>query len=250
MNNFSKVLVANRGEIARRIFRTCKRLGYGTVAIYSEADRDAPFVKEADTAFYVGGAEVAESYLNQDKIIEAVRFTGADAIHPGYGFLSENPEFAQRVADEGIVFIGPTADAMRVMGDKAEARQFMSAGGVEVTPGYDGEDQSDKALSKAAKGIGMPVMVKAAAGGGGKGMSIVYKESELISAFEQARRLALGAFGSDRLIIEKYIENPRHLEVQVLGDTHGNIIHVFERECSVQRRFQKVVEEAPAPNLS
>lgn len=250
MKKFSRILVANRGEIARRIFRTCKRLGYGTVAVYSDADRRAPFVADADQAILIGDAEAAASYLNQDRIIEAAHLAKADAIHPGYGFLSENPEFAERVENEGLVFIGPTADAMRVMGDKAEARQFMSAAGVAVTPGYDGEDQSDDALMAAAQSIGLPVMVKAAAGGGGKGMSVVHNLGDLLSAVQQARRLALSAFGSDRLIVEKYIENPRHLEVQVLGDLHDNIIHVFERECSVQRRFQKVVEEAPAPNLS
>ena len=250
MKKFSRILVANRGEIARRIFRTCKNLGYGTVAVYSDADRHAPFVADADQAVLIGDAEAAASYLNQDRIIEAAHLASADAIHPGYGFLSENPKFAERVEKEGLVFIGPTAAAMRVMGDKAEARQFMSAAGVAVTPGYDGEDQSDDALIGAAKSIGLPVMVKAAAGGGGKGMSIVHKLGDLLSAVQQARRLALSAFGSDRLIVEKYIENPRHLEVQVLGDLHGNIIHVFERECSVQRRFQKVVEEAPAPHLS
>ncbi len=248
--SFSTVLVANRGEIARRIFRTCKRLGYKTVAVYSDADREAPFVREADYAVHLGGAPSAESYLNTEKVLRAARESGADAIHPGYGFLSENAEFVEAVTAAGLIFVGPSAQSMRVMGDKAEARQFMSAAGVSVTPGYDGEDQDDTLLEEKALTIGLPVMVKAAAGGGGKGMSIVYEETDLIEAFGQARRLALNAFGSDRLILEKYIETPRHLEVQVLGDQSGQVIHVFERECSVQRRFQKVVEEAPAPNLS
>jgi acetyl/propionyl-CoA carboxylase alpha subunit len=248
--SFSTVLVANRGEIARRIFRTCRRLGYGTVAVYSDADRTAPFVREADRAFYIGEPPASSSYLSGERILAAAVEMGADAIHPGYGFLSENPDFAQSVVDAGLVFIGPTAASMQVMGDKAQARQFMSQAGVLVTPGYDGIAQSNEILKAEAIKVGLPVMVKAAAGGGGKGMSIVHDASSLTQAIEQARRLAQNAFGSDRLIIEKYIESPRHLEVQILGDQHGNVVHVYERECSVQRRFQKVIEEAPAPNLS
>lgn len=248
--SFSTVLVANRGEIARRIFRTCRRLGFGTVAVYSDADRHAPFVRDADRAFYIGQSPAASSYLCGERIVHAAKEMGADAIHPGYGFLSENAEFAQSVVDAGLVFIGPTAESMQIMGDKAQARQFMSRAGVLVTPGYDGADQANTTLKAEAIKIGLPVMVKAAAGGGGKGMSIVDDESALEQAIEQARRLAQNAFGSDRLIIEKYIESPRHLEVQVLGDQHGGVVHVYERECSVQRRFQKVIEEAPAPNLS
>jgi len=219
--SFSTVLVANRGEIARRIFRTCRRLGYGTVAVYSDADRAAPFVREADRAYYIGESPASSSYLSGDRILEAATQMGADAIHPGYGFLSENSDFAQSVVDAGLVFIGPTAASMQVMGDKAQARQFMSKAGVLVTPGYDGLAQSNEILEAEAIKIGLPVMVKAAAGGGGKGMSIVHDASSLEDAIEQARRLAQNAFGSDRLIIEKYIESPRHLEVQVLGDQHG-----------------------------
>ena len=199
---------------------------------------------------HIGESPATSSYLCIDRLLEAAKATGADAIHPGYGFLSENPEFVKRVVEAGITFIGPTAHSMRIMGDKAQARQFMAKAGVLVTPGYDGEDQSNDRLIAEALEIGLPVMVKAAAGGGGKGMSIVHDASQLSDAIEQARRLAKNAFGSEILIIEKYIENPRHLEVQVLGDQHGNVLHVFERECSVQRRFQKVIEEAPAPNLS
>ena len=247
--NFSKILVANRGEIARRIFRTCKRMGYLTVAVYSEADRKAPFVSEADEAVCIGAAESSESYLNIERVLRAAAESGADAIHPGYGFLSENPSFVEAVLDAGLVFIGPHAKAMTLMGDKAAARRSMDEAGVPTVPGYDGEDQTDDRLIDAAKSIGFPVMVKAAAGGGGKGMSIVQGDDEILGAIQQARRLAGSAFGDERLIIEKFVTAPRHLEVQILGDTHGSIIHVFERECSVQRRFQKVVEEAPAAHL-
>ena len=244
--NFQKVLVANRGEIALRIMQTCHRLGFQTVAVYSEADAMAPHVRFADQAVCIGASSAAESYLNMTRVIEAARQTGAEAIHPGYGFLAENAEFASAVAAAGLVFIGPGIEAIRVMGDKSQARALMQGRGVPVAPGYAGDDQSDAALLEAADGIGVPLLVKAAAGGGGKGMSIVRDLSLLPDALITARRVAASAFGDSTLLLEKYIESPRHIEVQILGDTHGRVVHCFERECSIQRRFQKVIEEAPS----
>ncbi|MBT4268267.1 MAG: acetyl-CoA carboxylase biotin carboxylase subunit [Deltaproteobacteria bacterium] len=250
MTTFRSILVANRGEIAVRIMRSAKTLGYKTIAVYSEADADAPHVQLADDAALIGPAPVAESYLDMTRILKAARETGADAIHPGYGFLSENAEFAKACEDAGLVFIGPTGESIDLMGNKAAAKRRMIDAGVPCVPGYEGEDQSDSALLTAAHDIGYPLMVKAAAGGGGRGMRLVFEESDLQIAIETARSEAENAFGSGELILEKAIVRPRHVEVQVFADTHGNAIHLGERDCSVQRRHQKVVEEAPCPIMT
>ena len=247
--DFDRVLIANRGEIAVRIMRTCAAMGLQTVAVFSEADADMPHVRAADLAICIGPAAATESYLCIDKIIAAAQASGAQAIHPGYGFLSENAEFVDAVAAAGLIFIGPTADSVRQMGSKARARELMSARGVPVVPGYGGDDQSDARLIAEAQAIGFPVLVKAAAGGGGKGMSIVRDAADLAEAIAQARRLATSAFGDATLVIERYLQSPRHIEVQILGDGRGRVVHCFERECSIQRRFQKIVEETPAPGL-
>lgn len=248
LTQFEKVLVANRGEIALRIMRTCRDMGLSTVAVYSDADADAPHVRFADEAVRLGPAPAAESYLDVEAILEAARRTNAHAIHPGYGFLAENAAFVERVEKTvGLVFIGPRAETVRAMGDKAAARALMASRGVPVVPGYSGDDQADARFAAEAERIGFPVLVKASAGGGGKGMSVVESAADLPAALAQARRLARGAFGDDRLLLERYIRRPRHIEVQILGDTHGRVIHVFERECSVQRRFQKIIEECPSP---
>jgi acetyl-CoA carboxylase biotin carboxylase subunit len=244
---FEKVLVANRGEIACRILRTCRDLGLATVAVYSDADADEPHVKLADEAVRIGPAPVRESYLDIEAVMRAARLTGAQAVHPGYGFLSENADFAEAVRDEGLVFIGPRAETIRSMGSKAGARTLMASHGVPIVPGYSGLDQSDDAMVEAAAGIGFPVLIKASAGGGGKGMSIVRSVDEMAPALAQARRVAHAAFGDATLLLERYVESPRHVEVQIFGDTHGDAVHLFERECSVQRRFQKIVEESPSP---
>lgn len=244
---FDSVLVANRGEIACRIFRTARSRGLRGIAVYSEADRDAPHVGMADEAVLIGAAPAGESYLNAERILEAAKRTGAASIHPGYGFLSENHDFSKAVADAGLVFIGPPAESIRLMGDKAEARRLMKAAGVPCVPGYEGDDQSDTALIDAAAEIGFPVMVKAAAGGGGRGLRLVNGADELAAALPLVRAEAMGAFGADRLIIEKAIVDARHVEVQIFADKHGHCIHLGERDCSVQRRHQKVVEEAPSP---
>ncbi|MCB9525550.1 MAG: ATP-grasp domain-containing protein [Myxococcales bacterium] len=246
---FDKVLVANRGEIACRVLRTCRDLGLATVAVYSDADADAPHVAAADEAVRLGPAPPAESYLKVAAVIEAARRTGAQAIHPGYGFLAENAAFVEACEAAGLVFIGPRAETVRAMGDKASARRLMAERGVPVVPGYDGEDQRDETLMAAALTVGYPLLVKASAGGGGKGMNVVRRPEDLGDALAQARRLAKAAFGDDRLILEKYVALPRHVEVQILGDRHGQVVHVFERECSVQRRFQKIIEESPSPAL-
>ena len=245
-----KVLIANRGEIALRIIRTARRLGVATVAVASAADRRAPFARMADEAVEIGPGPAAESYLRGDKIIAAARATGADAIHPGYGFLAENADFAHDVDKAGIKFIGPSPDAMRRMGGKAEAKAIAAQAGVPVVPGYQGDSQTSKALLKEAKRIGYPVMIKAVAGGGGRGMRLVAREEEFTAALESAQREALAAFGDARILLEKVIDKPRHIEVQVFGDSHGNVVHLFERDCSLQRRNQKVIEEAPAPGMS
>ena len=250
MRRFSTILVANRGEIAVRILRTARALGYRTAAVYSDADADAPHVRMADAAARIGPAPAAESYLNVDNILRAARETGADAVHPGYGFLSENAAFARACADAGLTFIGPDADAIAIMGDKAEARRRMAEAGVSCVPGYDGADQSDAALVAAAAEIGFPVMVKAAAGGGGRGMRLVGSGEELPDALAAARSEAVSAFGSGSLILEKAIDRPRHVEIQIFADSHGNTIHLGERDCSVQRRHQKVIEEAPCPVMT
>ena len=246
---FAKILIANRGEIACRVIRTARRMGIATVAVYSEADAGALHVALADEARLIGPPPARESYLAIDRIIAAARAGGAEAIHPGYGFLSENAEFAEACAEAGIVFIGPSAAAIRAMGSKAAAKALMEAHGVPVVPGYHGDGQDDDRLLAAAEEIDYPVMLKASAGGGGRGMRIVREPAEFARALDGARREAKGAFGDDRMLIERYLERPRHIEVQVFGDTHGNIVHLGERDCSIQRRHQKVVEEAPAPGL-
>ncbi|MEZ5647611.1 MAG: acetyl-CoA carboxylase biotin carboxylase subunit [Alphaproteobacteria bacterium] len=248
-HRFAKILIANRGEIACRIMRTARRLGIYTVAVYSEADRHAAHVDMADEAWEIGPAPVKDSYLDIDAIIEVARKAEVDAIHPGYGFLSEKSNFAEACSAAGFVFIGPPATAIKAMGDKAEAKRIMAAAGVPLIPGYHEEDQSDDAIKVAAKDIGYPILIKAAAGGGGKGMRIVEQESDLLSAITSARREAVSAFGDDRIIVEKFLRNPRHIEVQVFADTQGNIVHLYDRDCSIQRRYQKVIEEAPAPEL-
>ena len=250
MRKFNSILVANRGEIAVRVMRTAKSLGYRTIAVYSEADANALHVRMADEAVLIGAAPVQQSYLDKAKILDAARQTGAEAIHPGYGFLSENADFAKACEAEGIVFIGPTAEAIDLMGNKAAAKRRMIAAEVPCVPGYEDPDQSDETLIAAAKKIGFPIMVKAAAGGGGRGMRLVHEEKNLVAALGSARSEALNAFGSDELILEKAIIEPRHVEVQVFADTHGNVIHLGERDCSVQRRHQKVVEEAPCPVMT
>lgn len=243
------LLIANRGEISLRIQRTCKRLGIRTVAVYSDADRNSPFVKNADLSYYIGESEPSKSYLSIPSILKAVRETGTDAVHPGYGFLSEKTEFAQALAAAGILFLGPRPESVDLMGDKIRSREAMIAAGVPVVPGTDGNTQDPKTLLNEAKKIGFPVMIKASAGGGGKGMKRVYSEEEFLSSLESAQREASNAFGDSRVFLEKYVSNPRHIEVQVFGDSKGKVIHLFERECSIQRRHQKVIEESPAPNL-
>jgi len=246
---FRKLLVANRGEIAVRIVRTCRVLGIPTVAVYSEADRHARHVREADEAVLIGPAEAAQSYLKVPAIVEAARRSGADAVHPGYGFLSQNGDFADAVREAGITFVGPPGDVHRRMGDKKAARRLMSAAGVPVLPGYDGDDQADLTLAAAAVRVGWPVMLKPARGGGGKGMRVVSREEDFLPALESARREARAAFGDDSMVLERYLERPRHVEVQVIADSEGQVLHLGERECSVQRRHQKVVEETPSPAL-
>jgi geranyl-CoA carboxylase alpha subunit len=246
---FQTLLIANRGEIALRIMRTARRLGLRTVAIYSDADRASLHVARADSAVHVGAAAPRESYLNIEAIIAAALRSGADAVHPGYGFLAENADFARAVRDAGLVFVGPSPEAIEAMGNKANAKRLMLAAHVPCVPGYQGEDQSDATLTAAARDIGLPVMVKAAAGGGGRGMRLVLEPGELPAALASARSEALGAFGSDELILERAVIEPRHIEIQVFADGHGNVIHLAERDCSVQRRHQKLIEEAPSPAI-
>jgi 3-methylcrotonyl-CoA carboxylase alpha subunit len=243
------LLIANRGEIARRILRTARRLGVRTIAVHSDVDAGLPFVAEADQAVCIGPAPARQSYLDQAKILAAARATGAAAIHPGYGFLSENAEFAEAVVAAGLVWVGAPAPAIRAMGLKDAAKARMIAAGVPVTPGYLGEDQSPERLRAEADAIGYPVLIKAVAGGGGKGMRRVDDANAFADALDSCRREAAASFGDDRVLIEKYILSPRHIEVQVFGDTHGNAVHLFERDCSLQRRHQKVIEEAPAPGM-
>lgn len=246
---FGKVLIANRGEIAIRVMRACRELGVKTVAVYSEADKNAQHVQFADEAVFIGNAAPKESYLNVDVLIRAALDSQVDAIHPGYGFLSENASFAAAVESAGLTFIGPSADSIRAMGDKAESKLLMKKAGVSTVPGYEGLESFEQ-FKKAAKEIGYPVLVKAAAGGGGRGMRAVNEESELKESVELAKREAQNAFGDDRLLIEKYLSEAHHVEIQVFGDKHGNLVHLFERECSVQRRHQKIVEESPSPLLT
>ena len=250
MKSFRKILIANRGEIALRAIRTCRAMGIATVAVYSDADANAPHVRAADEAIHIGAAPAKDSYLNAEKIIEAAKLTGADAVHPGYGFLSENAEFAEACAAAGIVFIGPQPEAIRKMGLKSPARKLAAAAGAPVVPGYDGEEQADETLRAEILKIGFPVLVKASAGGGGKGMRIVQSESEIAEAIESARREAEKAFGNGALLLEKFIDRARHVEVQIFGDAHGNLIHLFERDCSLQRRYQKIIEESPSPAVN
>ncbi len=245
-----KLLIANRGEIARRIVRTAKRMEIATVAVFSDADANAPQVREADEAVHIGPAPSAESYLDGAKLLAAARLTGADAVHPGYGFLSENAAFARAVADAGLIWVGPPARAIDAMGLKDAAKRVMKAAGVPVTPGYQGEDQTFGRLEHAARSVGYPLLIKAVAGGGGKGMRRVDQPTEFADALVAAQREAERAFGNDQVLIEKLIVRARHVEVQVFADTHGNVVHLFERDCSLQRRHQKVLEEAPAPGLS
>ncbi|MBN8234569.1 acetyl-CoA carboxylase biotin carboxylase subunit [Halobacillus kuroshimensis] len=247
---FKKILIANRGEIAARIIRTCQRMQIQTVAVYSEADQQAPFVKMADESYLIGKPRVNESYLNIDKILEAALKSGAEAVHPGYGLLSENAPFAQRVKEAGLTFIGPEADVIAKMGDKIAARAEMKQAGVPVVPGTEEAVTSVEAAKAAAQTFGYPVMLKAAAGGGGIGMQAVHSDEELEKAFEGNSKRAKAFFGDGKMFIEKLIEEPRHIEIQVLADHHGHAVHLFERECSIQRRHQKVVEEAPSPFLS
>ncbi|MCZ4304884.1 acetyl/propionyl/methylcrotonyl-CoA carboxylase subunit alpha [Zoogloeaceae bacterium G21618-S1] len=247
---FDKILIANRGEIACRVIKTARRMGIKTVAVYSEADANARHVRMADEAVLIGPAAVKESYLVIDKIIGAAKQTGAQAIHPGYGFLSENEDFCHACDEAGIVFIGPPVAAIHAMGSKSEAKKIMGAAGVPLTPGYHGDDQDPDLLKREADGIGYPVLIKAAAGGGGKGMRLVEKAEDFLDLLGSCKREAISSFGDDHVLIEKYLTRPRHIEIQVFGDTQGNCVYLFERDCSVQRRHQKVLEEAPAPGMT
>src|SRR6201996_3446019 len=247
---FSSVLIANRGEIAVRIARTAKRLGMRTIAVYSKADAEALHVRACDEAHPIGPAAPRESYLNIERLIEVARAAGAQCIHPGYGFLSENAEFAEAALRAGIAFVGPSPSAIRAMGLKDRAKALMQKAGVPVVPGYLGDDQSTDHLAAEAARIGYPVLIKAVAGGGGKGMRKVDAAADFAAALEGAQREAKAAFGNDTVLIEKYVTRPRHIEVQVFADNHGHAVHLFERDCSLQRRHQKVIEEAPAPGMS
>ncbi|MCH8556188.1 MAG: acetyl-CoA carboxylase biotin carboxylase subunit [Balneolia bacterium] len=249
MAKINKVLIANRGEIAVRVIRSCRHLGIKTVAVYSKVDASMPHVLLADEGVCIGEAASSESYLVIDKILDAAKKTGADAIHPGYGFLSENAAFAQRCNEENIIFIGPRPNAIEAMGDKTKARELMEANGVPLPPGTATALKDIEEAESVANKIGYPVMIKAAAGGGGKGMRIVYKKEDFAASIRTARSEAKSAFGDDRVYVEKYLENPRHIEFQIIADNHGNVVHLFDRECSVQRRHQKVIEEAPSPFL-
>ncbi|ABQ36114.1 putative acyl-CoA carboxylase biotin-carrying subunit [Bradyrhizobium sp. BTAi1] len=247
---FRKLLIANRGEIAVRVIRTARAMGLKTVAVYSEADRNALHVALADEAVLLGPARARDSYLNIERLIEAARQTGAEALHPGYGFLSESAEFAQACLDAGLVFVGPTAAMITAMGSKSGSKFLMEQAGVPLVPGYHGEAQDEATLADEAARIGYPVLIKASAGGGGRGMRVVHAAGDLADAVTSAKREAKAAFGDDRVLIEKFVENPRHIEVQIVGDSHGNLVSLFERECTLQRRHQKVIEEAPSPTLS
>src|SRR5574343_642986 len=247
---FTKILIANRGEIACRVAATARRLGVRTVAVYSEADADARHVHACDEAVPIGGPAPRDSYPRWERILEAARATGAQAVHPGYGFLSENAEFAQACADAGLVFIGPPPSAINAMGLKAESKQLMEKAGVPLVPGYHGSDQDPALLKREADRIGYPVLIKASAGGGGKGMRAVFSADEFDAALASCKREAINSFGDDAVLIERYVQRPRHIEIQVFGDTQGDCVYLFERDCSVQRRHQKVLEEAPAPGMT
>ena len=247
MKHFRKILIANRGEIAARIMRTCRAMGIHTAAIYADPDRNAPFVRAADEAVYIGPPVTGGSFLAIEKIVDAALRVGADAVHPGYGFLAENADFAQACADAGITFVGPSPESIRRMGSKIEAKEIAVAAGVPVIPGFSAASLSDAEIETRARAAGYPLLIKASAGGGGKGMRIVHDAATLAASLAAARREAKSAFGDDTLLVERYIAAPRHIEIQILGDTHGNVIHCFERECSIQRRYQKIIEEAPSP---
>src|SRR5215212_3960137 len=246
---FSKILIANRGEIAVRVIKTCRRLGIATVVVYSEADADSLAVEMADESVFIGPAPANESYLVADKIIAACKQTGAQAVHPGYGFLSENAEFARRVEAEGIVFIGPKHASIAAMGDKIESKKLAAKAKVNTIPGYNQAIDTAEHAVEIAQGIGYPVMIKASAGGGGKGLRVAWNDGEAFDGFTSCRNEARNSFGDDRVFIEKFVEEPRHIEIQVLGDAHGHCLYLWERECSIQRRHQKVIEEAPSPFL-
>jgi len=250
MTAIKRILIANRGEIACRIIRSCQSMGISTVAVFSNADKHALHVKMADTAIYLGESEVSKSYLDIDKLIWAAKTSGADAVHPGYGFLSENAVFAKRLSEENLIFIGPNPNAIEQMGSKTNAKALAEKQGVPTVPGYKGSDQSFEKFKTEAVKIGFPILLKASSGGGGKGMRIVHTESELSEAFNAAKREAKSAFGDDELLMEKYFVSSRHIEVQILGDKHGHVIHLLERECTIQRRYQKIIEESPSPVLT
>ena len=247
---FQKILIANRGEIACRVAATARRMGIRTVAVYSDADANAKHTQSCDEAVHIGGSAPKDSYLRWERILEAAKATGAQAIHPGYGFLSENEAFAQACAKAGLVFIGPPASAIQAMGLKAESKQLMEKAGVPLVPGYHGKDQDPGLLQREADRIGYPVLIKASAGGGGKGMRIVTQASEFAPSLASCQREARNSFGDDAVLIEKYVQRPRHIEIQVFGDSQGDCVYLFERDCSVQRRHQKVLEEAPAPGMT
>jgi acetyl-CoA carboxylase biotin carboxylase subunit len=250
MNKIKKILIANRGEIAIRVMRTCREMGIETVAVYSDADRTSLHVRYAHEAYHIGGAASSDSYLNIEKIIDAARLSRADAVHPGYGFLSENSEFARRCGEAGIEFIGPAPEVIDQMGDKITARKTMMLAGIPVVPGTEGVVSTEQEALDVIEKIGLPVMIKASAGGGGKGMRLVNREEDIVSSLRAARSEAMSAFGEDAVYIEKYISSPHHIEFQVLGDKYGNVVHLFERECSIQRRHQKMIEETPSPLMN
>ena len=250
MYKITKLLIANRGEIAERIIRTCREMGIATVAVFSDADRNARYVRKADESIHLGSSAPAESYLNIEKIIHAAKFSHADAIHPGYGFLAENAAFAAKCRDEGIIFVGPSPEVIESMGSKTTAKELVQKLGIPVIEGYNGKDQNIKTLISEAKKIGFPVLLKAAMGGGGKGMRIINNEGELTAGIEAAKREAENSFGDGTLIIEKYLNSIRHIEIQIIGDDHGNYLHCFERDCSIQRRHQKIIEESPSPVMT
>jgi 3-methylcrotonyl-CoA carboxylase alpha subunit len=247
---FKKILIANRGEIACRVAATARRMGVKTVAVYSDADAHAKHVAACDEAVHIGGSAPKDSYLRWEAILAAAKATGAQAVHPGYGFLSENEDFAKACAAAGVAFIGPPASAILAMGLKAESKRLMETAGVPLVPGYHGADQDAALLQREADRIGYPVLIKASAGGGGKGMRIVEKSEDFAAALASCQREAINSFGQDAVLIEKYVQRPRHIEIQVFADTHGNCVYLFERDCSVQRRHQKVLEEAPAPGMT
>ncbi len=247
---FTKILIANRGEIACRVAASARRLGVKTVAVYSDADASAKHVAACDESVHIGGSAPKDSYLQWERIIAAAQATGAQAIHPGYGFLSENQAFADACVKVGLVFIGPPSSAIEAMGLKAESKRLMEKAGVPLVPGYHGADQDPALLQREADGIGYPALIKASAGGGGKGMRVVEKSEDFAAALASCQREARNSFGSDAVLIEKYVQRPRHIEIQVFGDTQGNCVYLFERDCSVQRRHQKVLEEAPAPGMT